>query len=74
MPAPKVTLSQSLKITEPTALMPLDFLKLIWTALIGIWFFAEVPDVYTWFGAAIIFAAGLFIAYRERRLTVKEGG
>ena len=63
----QVSLSQSLKITDPTAIMPLDFLKLIWTALIGIWFFAEVPDIYTWLGASIIFLAGLFIAHRERR-------
>jgi len=64
----QVSLSESLKITDPTAIMPLDFLKLIWTALIGIWFFAEIPDVYTWLGASVIFLAGLFIAHRERRL------
>ena len=28
------TLSQALKETDPTAVMPFDFLKLIWTALI----------------------------------------
>ena len=63
----QVSLSQSLKLTDPTALMPLDFLKLIWTALIGAWFFAEIPDIYTWVGSAVIFLAGLFIAHRERR-------
>jgi drug/metabolite transporter (DMT)-like permease len=63
----QMTLSQALKETDPTALMPFDFLKLIWTALIGAWFFAEIPDVYTWIGAAVIFASGLFIAFRERQ-------
>lgn len=67
----QVTLSQALKITDPTAIMPLDFLKLIWTALIGIWFFAEIPDLYTWLGAAVIFLAGLLIAHRERQLQGK---
>ena len=47
-------------------LMPFDFLKLIWTAMIGAWFFAEVPDTYTWIGATLIFLSGLFIAFRER--------
>jgi drug/metabolite transporter (DMT)-like permease len=61
----QMSLSQSLKETDPTALMPFDFLKLIWTALIGAWFFAEIPDIYTWIGAAVIFASGLFIALRE---------
>ncbi len=63
----QMTLSQALKETDPTALMPFDFLKLIWTAIIGAWFFAEIPDVFTWIGAAVIFSSGLFIAYRERR-------
>ena len=63
----QMSLSQSLKETDPTALMPFDFLKLIWTAIIGAWFFAEIPDVYTWIGAAVIFLSGLFIAFRERR-------
>lgn len=63
----QMTLSQALKETDPTALMPFDFLKLIWTALIGAWFFAELPDIYTWIGAAVIFASGLFIGIREKR-------
>lgn len=62
----QMSLSQALKETDPTALMPFDFLKLIWTALIGAWFFAEVPDIFTWIGAAVIFSSGLFIAVRER--------
>lgn len=63
----QMTLSQALKETDPTALMPFDFLKLIWTAIIGAWFFGEIPDVYTLIGAAVIFSSGLFIAYRERQ-------
>jgi len=65
--AAQMSLSQSLKETDPTALMPFDFLKLIWTTLIGAWFFAEIPDIYTWIGAAVIFSSGLFIAFRERQ-------
>jgi drug/metabolite transporter (DMT)-like permease len=64
----QMSLSQSLKETDPTALMPFDFLKLIWTAMIGAWFFAEIPDIYTWIGASVIFLSGLFIAYRERQV------
>lgn len=68
----QMALSQALKETDPTALMPFDFLKLIWTALIGAWFFAEVPDVYTLVGAIVIFASGLFIAFRERQMKSKD--
>ena len=62
----QMAISGSLKETDSTALMPFDFLKLIWTAIIGVWFFAEVPDIYTWVGASVIFLSGFFIAFRER--------
>ena len=62
----QMAISESLKETDPTALMPFDFLKLIWTAMIGAWFFAEIPDIFTWIGATVIFSSGLFIAFRER--------
>ncbi len=62
----QMAISESLKETDSTAIMPFDFLKLIWTAIIGVWFFAEVPDIYTWVGATVIFLSGLFIAFRER--------
>ena len=70
----QMSLSQSLKETDPTALMPFDFLKLIWTALIGAWFFAEIPDIFTWIGAAVIFSSGVFIAFRERRAGLHAKG
>ncbi|MCB1342844.1 MAG: DMT family transporter [Pseudooceanicola sp.] len=62
----QVCLSQSLKEAEPTAVLPFDFLKLVWAALLALWLFGEVPDAWTFLGAGVIFAAGLFIAGRER--------
>ena len=63
----QVTLSQSLKESDPTAVLPFDFLKLIWATILGAWFFGELPDVLTFVGAIVIFTSGLFIAFRERR-------
>ncbi|MEX0338335.1 MAG: DMT family transporter [Arenibacterium sp.] len=63
----QVSLSQSLKETDTTAVLPYDFLKLIWTALLGAWLFAEIPDQFTFIGAGVIFGASLYIAHRERR-------
>ena len=34
---------------------------------IGYLIFANFPDLWTWIGAAIIIASGLYIALRERR-------
>ena len=57
--------AQCLKMAETTFIMPIQFTKLIWLSLIGYFFFMEVPDIWTWIGASIIFSTILFIAYRE---------
>lgn len=62
----QVSLAQALKESEPGAVLPFDFLKLIWAALLGVWLFGEIPDRYTLIGAGIIFCASLYIAHRER--------
>ncbi|HSF93656.1 MAG TPA: EamA family transporter [Thermohalobaculum sp.] len=63
----QLALSQALKETEPTAVMPFDFLKLVWTTLLGLWVFGELPDILTWIGAAVVFASGFYIAWREHQ-------
>ncbi len=63
----QVSLAQSLKEADPSAIMPFDFLRLVWATLLAWLFFAEAPDLFTWIGAAVIFAAGLYIARRERQ-------
>lgn len=45
-----------------------DFVRLPFTAAVGYVFFAEVPDVWVWVGAAIIAAASVYIAHREMQL------
>ncbi len=61
----QIAVSQSLKEAEPTAVMPYDFLRLVWVAILGAWIFGEIPDVWTWVGAAIVFVSGCYLAYRE---------
>jgi len=63
----QIALSQALKETEPTAVMPFDFLKLVWTTLLGLWVFGELPDLVTWVGAAVVFTSGFYIAWREHQ-------
>jgi drug/metabolite transporter (DMT)-like permease len=47
---------------------PLGYVELIGTATLGYLIFDNFPDLWTWVGAAIIIASGLYIALRERRL------
>lgn len=50
---------------DATAVLPLDFLRLPFAALIGFLAFAERPDVWTWVGAAIIAGSTIYITHRE---------
>lgn len=59
---------QALKAVEATAILPLDFTRLLWASLLGYFAFAEVPDLWTWIGGTIIFGSATYIAYREARL------
>ena len=62
-------LAQALREAELTAVLPMQFVKLIWAALIGFIFFAEIPDIWTWMGGTVIFASATYIGLREHHLT-----
>ena len=58
-------LAQAFKLSDTTFVMPLQFTKLIWASLIGLFMFAEQPDIWTWIGGLIIFISVVYITYRE---------
>lgn len=60
--------AQAFRYGEMSAVMPLDFTKLIWSSLLGYLIFAHVPDALTIVGGAIIFGAGTYITLREAQL------
>ena len=62
-----LSVAQAFKEADLTAILPLDFTKLIWASGIGYLAFAEEPSPWTWFGGTIIFSAATYIAFRERR-------
>jgi drug/metabolite transporter (DMT)-like permease len=56
----------------PAAVMaPLGYVELIGTTLLGYLIFGNFPDLWTWVGAAVIIASGIYIAWRERRLRLR---
>lgn len=56
----------ALSFTRASTLAPFGYLALVWNTLWGFLIFAEVPDTYTWIGAATIVGAGLYVWHRER--------
>jgi len=53
---------------EATLVTPFDYTQILWATVIGVLVFAEVPDLWTLVGAAIIIASALYILYREAQL------
>ena len=58
----------AMRTSDASAVMPFDFARLPFSALLGYWLFAQKVDIWTWIGAAVIFAAGAYITHREVRL------
>lgn len=54
-------LIRALAIGEASFLAPFAYISLLFNALWGFLFFAEVPDIYVWIGSAIIVGAGIFV-------------
>ena len=68
----QLAMTGALKIAETTAIMPMDFTRLLWAAGLGYIWFGEFPDRWTWAGGAIVFASTIYITYRENR--AEKGG
>jgi drug/metabolite transporter (DMT)-like permease len=49
---------------------PLGYVELVGTTVLGYLIFANFPDLWTWVGAGLIIASGIYIAWRERRRKV----
>ena len=50
---------------DATVVLPFDFTRLVFAALLGFIFFGEFPDMWTWAGGALIFAAILWMTKIE---------
>lgn len=50
---------------DATVVLPFDFTRLVFAALLGFVAFGEFPDVWTWVGGVLIFAAVLWMTRME---------
>jgi len=61
------SLAQAFRLADAAAVLPLDFMRLVWSAALGYLMFAESPDLWTWVGGAMIFSSTTYLTYREVR-------
>ena len=59
-----IFLARGLKIADASFLAPVDFMRLPLAAIFGWVMFNEFSEIWTWFGAIIIFFAVLVIVRR----------
>lgn len=60
-----LTFIKALSVADASAVLPFDFMRLPFSALLGWLAFGEVSDAWTWAGAAVIFSSTFYISRRE---------
>jgi S-adenosylmethionine uptake transporter len=63
-----LSMTRAFFLVDASAVVPFEFLRLPFAALVAYVWFAEVPSAWTWLGGAVIFGATVYITEREARL------
>lgn len=63
----QLALTAALRFAPVSSVVPMDYSSLIWATLYGWLIFGMLPTPYTWIGAPIIIASGLYIVWREHK-------
>lgn len=58
---------QAYKWGEASMLASLDYVRLLYAAVLGYLIFGNLPDIATWIGAVIIIAASIYTIWREAK-------
>lgn len=58
-------MNKALSLAEASAVLPVDFLRIVFITIIGAVFFAEAPDLGAWIGGAIILGSCVYLARQE---------
>jgi drug/metabolite transporter (DMT)-like permease len=64
----QLLMTGSLRYAPVSAVVPFDYVQLLWAVLLGWLLFGDRPAATTWAGAAVIVASGLYTVYREHVL------
>jgi drug/metabolite transporter (DMT)-like permease len=59
----------SLKYADASKLAPLGYFEIVTNIILGYYFFADFPDKLSWLGLLIIIFSGIYISFRERKIS-----
>ena len=63
-----IWLTRAYTKSDASGVMPYDYVRLPFVAVIAYFAFGELPDVWTWVGGAVIAGAAIYIARREAQV------
>ena len=64
----QILLTTSLRFGSAAVIIVMDYTSLLWATIYGAVIFSTTPSSMLWIGSPLIVAAGLLIAWRERKL------
>jgi drug/metabolite transporter (DMT)-like permease len=57
--------TRSLSLAPPSAVVPFNYLSLVWATILGVLVWGDVPGADLYLGSAIVIGSGLYILWRE---------
>ncbi|MGX1308272.1 drug/metabolite transporter (DMT)-like permease [Amorphus suaedae] len=64
----QIFMTQAYRHAEASTIAPFEYTTMLWTVLLGVFVFDEVPQTEVIAGSVVVVGAGLYVIYRERRL------
>jgi len=59
----------SLKYADASKLAPLGYFEIVTNVILGFYFFGDFPDYWSWLGLFIIVFSGIYISFREKKIS-----
>ena len=57
------------QVGDSSVVAPMQYSQIVWATAYGAIFFGETPDIFTALGAAVVIGSGLYILFRESRVS-----
>ena len=61
-----LALTKAMQFAEAAAVQPYSYTLLVWAAVLGAVIYGDIPDGWTFAGAALIVGSGLYTWHRDR--------
>lgn len=65
----QILITSSYRFADASVIVSFEYSTLIWALAIGFFIFGDIPHLAVFAGAIIVIASGLYVIYRERRVS-----